>query len=432
MTGFPDITLVIASCVVAAAAAYAALDLGARACLFEGRHRIAWLAAAALSLITGAWAAMIVSLKGLPGTMALTFDLGVTLLAGVLAGTIAFAGLRLVTAQRLTRSVVLASGALLSVSIIVIEIGSLFALRLAPPAGVPVMALVLSSILMLVFATSALSLAFRVHALPLRHALARRILAALVLGFGLAGSIVAGVEALVIAPGAQPASGNLLEIDWMGQSVALLTCVLLGTAIGLSMLDARMLLARRHLARARTKAERLHRLNHYDSATGLPNRELLINTLINALVQAHNTHEDAAPIGLVYAELENHAALVKRLGEARLNRILGRLAVQLRRRLGADDLLARPAPGAFSLMIRERDARTTAAALSLLSAQLSTPVEDGGNAFRFGWAIGSARYPDDGDSAHGLLRAAMHAHHHIGTDAMPRAASATPRYQPES
>jgi hypothetical protein len=79
-------------------------------------------------------------------------------------------------------------------------------------------------------------------------------------------------------------------------------------------------------------------------------------------------------------------------------------------------------------MIREQDSYTTQAVLSAFSAQLSTSITDDGESFRFGWAIGSSRYPDNGNSTQGLIRAAMNTHHHIGAEAATLAISTLPRY----
>ncbi len=111
-----------------------------------------------------------------------------------------------------------------------------------------------------------------------------------------------------------------------------------------------------------------------------------------------------------------------------MNRILKTLARQLSRTLQNDELLARLSCDGLILFVHECGERNTEAMTSTLRALLSTPLHDAGDSFRFSWGIGSSHFPDHGNSAQTLIRAATKIQSHIGMGAAPPAAATAPRY----
>jgi len=428
MQGTTDIVLVTASYCVAVSAAYAALDLGVRVAFFEGRRRWFWLLAGAAAMGTGVGAAFFVGLKSLQLPMVASFDPLITLATWLAACAASLAALRVIARGKLSNGSIATGGVLLGLGIFITFGCGIAAMRLNPAAIFSAPLMVLSALVGIVGATASLLIAFRLHTLPDRRVTAGRLASALIMGAAICGQHYLGFAATTLADNAVPASDNSLVISLMGLPIAVLTCIMLAITVFLSVADTRLVAERRRVARARAEAERVHHLAYYDGVTALPNRSLFTEKLLKQLVSAHNVSGPQMPVGLVYAELPTYRNLVEQLGQDRLNRILKTLAGQLSRQLRTGDVLARLSSDGFILMIREQDSYTTQAVRSAFSAQLSTPITDDGESFRFGWAIGSSRYPDNGNSTQGLIRAAMNTQHHIGAEAATLAISTLPRY----
>ncbi|GAC1629454.1 MAG: hypothetical protein NVS9B10_20650 [Nevskia sp.] len=410
------------------AAAYSALDLGGRVACFEDRRRWLWLLAGALAMGTGIWSAHFVALRAQTLPAAAALDPLITLLSWLPACAASLLVLRLIARTALPRRLIPAGGVLMGLGITAMYLVGIAAMRLAPAAHYDRPLLAVSALVATLGATAALAIAVRAQTLPEAKLAGGRLASALVMGLAICGQHVIAVAATTLPAGVATRPGATISIAGMGLPVAVLTCLMLLSTVWLSVLDLRLVAERRRVGRARAEAERLHRLASYDSVTALPNRSLFTEKLLKQLVSAHDAEGPATPVGLVYAELRNYRGLVEQHGSERMNRILKTLAAQLSRQLRPGDLLARLSSDALILMVREQDdSHTTAAALGAFSALLSTPLQDGDDAFRFHWGLGSSRYPDHGNSAQGLIRAAMRTDRQVGAEtAVP--AAATPRY----
>lgn len=438
MPGKPDIVLIIAAYCVAVANAYTAFDLGGRLAFFEARRRRLWLLAGALVLGSGTGSAWLLGLAAhdlsrdpsqtLPVVLAL--DPSIALLSWLAACATSLLALHTISSPgRLpSRGGLAAGGALLGFGICTLFALGVAALRKSPGPQFLAAPLAASAVLAVLGATAAIVLAFRLHRLPEPAVTWGRLAAALLAGFALIGQQILGFDAARFAADARSLATQPIALAGFGLPLALATIALLATTLGLATLDMRWQTQHRRIERARARSERLHRLACYDGATGLPNRRLFTETLMAQLVCVHERDDARLPIGVVYARLNDHRGLVERHGAERLNRVLRELGGELARQLKPGEMLARLAKDSLILMVREEDARTTAAVLSAFCAQLSTPVRDGDDAFRFGWSIGSSRFPEHGNSTQGLIRAAMKIQYQVGAEAAASAAASSTRF----
>lgn len=80
-----DLSLVIASYVVAVLAAYTALFFGARLGSAGDGKRLPWLVTGGLAMGTGVWTMHFVGMRAMPMDMAMTFDTGMTVISWMAA-----------------------------------------------------------------------------------------------------------------------------------------------------------------------------------------------------------------------------------------------------------------------------------------------------------------------------------------------------------
>ncbi len=166
--------------------------------------------------------------------------------------------------------------------------------------------------------------------------------------------------------------------------------------------QAAILSINRDVTRRRQLEEAIRQMAYQDPLTGLPNRSLLNDRLVQALALARRRRRRAT---LLYVDLDGFKEVNDRFGhrtgDLLLRCVAGRLVRPLRRsdtvaRLGGDEFLVL-LPDSGSRRGGERIART-------LLAAVRRPCRVRGRELRVSASIGMAVYPDDGRSAAALLK----------------------------
>lgn len=146
----------------------------------------------------------------------------------------------------------------------------------------------------------------------------------------------------------------------------------------------------------------------YDPVTALPNRIHFGHEAERLLA------EGAAPMALLFVDLDGFKEVNDRLGHAQGDKLLAIVATRLRVVLNTETradapapVLARLAGDEFTMLLpgaatREEAARIARKALAVISA----PYDVGGRRVRIGASIGIAISPDDGTELPDLMRAA--------------------------
>jgi diguanylate cyclase (GGDEF)-like protein len=152
-----------------------------------------------------------------------------------------------------------------------------------------------------------------------------------------------------------------------------------------------------------TKRRRLDYLAYYDPLTELPNRTLALDRLGAAIAAANGS----ARVALMLIDLRGFAALNSTLGHAAGDEILRALARRLVETVGAM-CAARVGADRFAIIVQKlHDVRDVLRALGPGGlAMLSAPIQVAGRELRITAHVGCAMYPDDGDDANALFRAA--------------------------
>ena len=146
--------------------------------------------------------------------------------------------------------------------------------------------------------------------------------------------------------------------------------------------------------------ERVRHMALHDSLTGLPNRQLFLDRLAQALRQARRAKTG---VGLLYVDLDSFKGLNDAYGHAHGDRVLMETALRLRACVRESDTVARLGGDEFVIVLPDlaRPEDATAVAEKVLET-LFQPEVAGGTMF-LGASVGLACYPEHGADQDALL-----------------------------
>jgi diguanylate cyclase (GGDEF)-like protein/PAS domain S-box-containing protein len=170
--------------------------------------------------------------------------------------------------------------------------------------------------------------------------------------------------------------------------------------------DYRVVVARDISAR-KDMQEREAFLALHDALTELLNRRALLDQLALALAQARTAQTPRQrQVALLYLNLDHFKTINDSLGHSAGDQILCTVAQRLRESVAELGFIARPGGDEFVVVLPSAD-RTTAAALAdKLFRYLAEPIDVAGTSVVQSISIGISLFPDDEQTAPGLLRQA--------------------------
>ena len=152
--------------------------------------------------------------------------------------------------------------------------------------------------------------------------------------------------------------------------------------------------------------ERIQRVAHHDSLTGLPNRMLFNDRLDQAISLAKR---DSRQFALLYLDLDRFKPVNDSLGHTAGDDLLQAVAARIRQQVRESDTVARVGGDEFNVILpdiaRREEAETVA---KKIIAALAAPFQLGSRTQRvdIGASIGIALYPTDARDADALVKAA--------------------------
>ncbi len=167
------------------------------------------------------------------------------------------------------------------------------------------------------------------------------------------------------------------------------------------------------ITEARHYERRLHHLAHHDPLTGLANRTLLQDRLRHAIELAER---DRFRVALAFLDLDNFKHINDNFGHEAGDAVLCQVAQRLRENMREDDTIARIGGDEFVLIICDPASHEQVAELiERIRRSVMAPVRVNEQDIHPGTSIGVSLYPDDGDNADKVMRAADAAMYHAKT-----------------
>lgn len=411
MTGSHHPWIVLLSILVAIASSHAALSLAQRVSRASGAASQLWLGGGALSLGTGIWSMHFIAMMAFRLPIPLSYDVPTTLVSLALAVAAAGFALSIAAEQQITMSRLLRSALILAVGISGMHYVGMHAITVYPRLTYEPRLFAAS--IGIAFAASfvALSLFFHLRALrgTLRHLC--RGLAAVVMGFAIAGLHYTAMAATRFAPDAWCSGGVQPQQEWLVALVALVALGLLGVTALLLVVDSHLASrARRHSQELQEMNQQLLHAASHDPLTGLPNRTLLHDRLGQAISHGRRHHSQFA---VVVFDLDRFKAINDSMGHAAGDEALRQVAVRISSMLRQSDTLARVGGDEFIALLPNAGSRAEVhAVLAKVQQAIGQTLRLGSIDVHMASSIGVAFFPQDAADPLTLLRHADAAMYH--------------------
>jgi len=167
------------------------------------------------------------------------------------------------------------------------------------------------------------------------------------------------------------------------------------------------------ITEARHYERRLHHLAHHDPLTGLANRTLLQERLRSAIEATLRSETCGA---LAFLDLDNFKHINDTFGHEAGDVVLREVAQRLRENMREEDTIARLGGDEFVLLLCNVASRERLAdLLERVRRAIMQPVQVDDQEIFPGTSIGVSLFPDDGDNADRIMRAADAAMYHAKT-----------------
>ncbi len=152
-------------------------------------------------------------------------------------------------------------------------------------------------------------------------------------------------------------------------------------------------------------------LANYDQLTGLPNRTMQHQCFSDLLRMASAPSLQAPqPLTVLCLDLDGFKAANDRFGHAIGDAVLVAVAERLRACVRERDLIFRIGGDEFVILLPDTSAAESTAVAERIIARIAEPLDLGNTGvLTIGVSVGSATFPDDGQSPDALLRSADHA-----------------------
>lgn len=157
----------------------------------------------------------------------------------------------------------------------------------------------------------------------------------------------------------------------------------------------------------RRAEEKMRHIASHDGLTGLPNRSLLFDRLEQA---TKRTHRDAKKYAILFIDLDGFKPINDSLGHDIGDEVLKSVSERLLSSVRETDTAARFGGDEFVVLLTDLDTKEAAGLIAKkIIAKLAEPMNFGGIKAKVGASIGIAFYPDNADSAEGVLKKADNA-----------------------
>jgi diguanylate cyclase len=387
MGGAYHLNLVVLSLVVSILASYTALDVSRRVGTIRaaGHHHLLWLLGGAVALGTGIWSMHFIGMLAFSMPMDMGYDPRITIYSLLIAIAVSYLALYVVVNhEKLPRGGFAAAGLLMGLGIAGMHYTGMSAMRMQPALQYDPMRFTASIVIAVLVSWAALRLTFSLLNPDQDHFLLKRILAAVVMGLGIAGMHYTGMSAMIVAPGTICAAAHGMDTIQLALAVAGSTLAVMGLTMLFFLLEMRFSIVA------------------LDTLTGLHNRSTFMRHVERA-ISASRRH--TRPFALLFIDLDGFKLVNDSCGHMVGDMVLKDFAQQLRRHTRNSNILARLDGDEFVLLMPELGHADDASALAAnVTARLQDLSIDKRTPAHVTASIGIAIFPQDGDSPIDLLK----------------------------
>ena len=405
MPGTHDPRLVVLSIAVAVMASYTALDLAGRITGRHGRAAWAWLIGGAVAMGTGIWSMHFIAMLSFTLQTTVAYDVWINA-ASWLIGVFASGAALVVVRRPVMTTGNLARGAtVMGLGIATMHYTGMSAMMVSPPIAYDGPLVVASIVVAIAASLAALWLAFRLRQRYSVVAVLAKVGSALVMGFAIAGMHYTGMAAAHFAPDTVSlAAHSLTGLDdtMLAALIAVATLGLMGVTLVISAFDAYRAARTEALAYSlQATNQQLRAAALHDTLTGLPNRVLLEERLVQAERRAQRSQK---PFAVMYVDLDRFKPVNDMFGHQVGDLILKAVAQRLEMCLRREDTVARMGGDEFVVVLTEL-ARAQDAALvgEKILKELARPIPVEQHRVEIGCSIGISVFPDDAHDGKTLM-----------------------------
>jgi diguanylate cyclase len=292
-------------------------------------------------------------------------------------------------------------------------------MRVSPPVEYDIPLVAASIGIAFLSSLAALTLAFRLRRRYSRGAVFAKLGSAVVLGLGIAAMHYTGMAAARFAPGTVslvPPSLTRFDDAFLAELIGVAALGLLGVTVVLSAFDAARAARTEALALAlQARNEQLRAAALYDALTGLPNRVLLDERLIQAV---RRSERSGKPFAVMFVDLDRFKSVNDAYGHDVCDRLLKAVNERMQSCVRGEDTVARAGGDEFIVVLAELGRGPDAGVVGeKMLKELARPFQVGPRQLDIGASIGISIYPGDARDVKTLLLhadAAMYHAKHAG------------------
>ena len=160
----------------------------------------------------------------------------------------------------------------------------------------------------------------------------------------------------------------------------------------------------RDISERKENEDRIRRLAHHDTLTGLPNRNLLHDRMAQALARVRR---HGGRLAILFIDLDRFKPINDKYGHNVGDAVLVEAARRLQDSVRHSDTVARIGGDEFAIVLEEMVRPTEAAKVAgKIVSYLASPIEVLGHTCMIGASVGVALYPDDGSDLDEVIKAA--------------------------
>ncbi|AMQ86000.1 putative bifunctional diguanylate cyclase/phosphodiesterase [Pseudomonas glycinae] len=404
--------LVLVAYLVACAASFATLDMAERVAHAEepGSQRI-WRWIGATCLAGGIWAMHFISMLAFQAPIGIQYNLPVTLFSLVIALLASWLAMHTLSTPQPSLLQYLKTAIVIGLGIAGMHYVGMAAIESAASAYYDPTLFLASIVIAIGASFAALWVAGYLREGSGLHIQMLKYVAALILGAGILSMHFTGMAALqlVLPEGQLPTLASQTSHLQLGLTVALITLLILGSAISAALADKKLQNKEHDLRRVNALLSQLDQarmsLQHvanYDALTNLINRRGFNQIFAEKLSQKTS---EGGMLAVMFLDIDHFKRINDSLGHDAGDELLKVIAQHIKGSVRShEDVVARFGGDEFCILIGLRDREEARNLAQRIMLKMKEPIELAGRRMVMTTSIGISLFPEDGSTCDELLK----------------------------